>query len=231
MSEEQSPSKSRNGFLSLPMLRDLLIVLFLALAGWKAVTSDLEMDLSAFTFTDLLALIMALFSIGLSVAFYFKATDASNQFYDNTYRFTKEMSEILGRIEAGFGEKLRHLDEGYSGIRDKFDRLPQYAQVTTEDVRQEEEEVEKKEQEQRALLDDLTQKAKLAEHEKVAFLHALSQKTEELEQARAELRGLKATTHRSPKELSERGQVLRYIASRIGAAIPVGADEGVSSFV
>ena len=39
-----------------------------------------------------------------------KATDTSNNFYDNSYKFTKEISEILGRIEAGFGEKLKHID-------------------------------------------------------------------------------------------------------------------------
>lgn len=134
------------------------------------------------------------------------------------------MSEILGRIEAGFGEKLRHLDEGYSGIRDKFDRLPYYGQATTDELKKEEAEVKLKEQEQRALLDQLTERAKLAEHEKSSFLQALSQKTKELEEAKAELRGLKATTHSSPHEAQERRTVLRYIAHRVRAATPDGAD-------
>src|SRR6185436_4120877 len=62
----------------------------------------------------LLSLVLSVFAMALSVAFYFRATDTSNTFYDNTYKFTREMSEVLGRIEAGFGERLRHLDEGYS---------------------------------------------------------------------------------------------------------------------
>lgn len=224
MSEHPDDSAQKRGFLSLPVIRDILIVVAILVVGWKAAASDLKLDLSAFSFTDLLALIMSLFSVWLSVAFYFKATDASNQFYDNTYRFTKEMSEILGRIEAGFGERLRHLDEGYSGIRDRFDRLPYYEQATSDELKKEEAEVKLKEQEQRALLDELTKRAKLVEHEKSSFLQALSQKTKELEEAKAELRGLKATTHSSPHEAQERRAVLRYIAQVVRAAMPDGTD-------
>lgn len=224
MTTEKEPKPSRKGFLSLAILRDILIVLLVAIVGWRILNAELKVDLSAFSFTDLLALIMSLFSIWLSVAFYFKATDASGQFYDNTYRFTKEMSEILGRIEAGFGERLRHIDEGYAGIRERFDRLPSYGKVTKDEVQKEEEEVRKKEKEQHDLLEELTQRAKLAEHEKQSFLQALSQTTDELEQARVELRRLKANSRRSNSDLSESRGVIRYIAQRIREATPPGAD-------
>lgn len=72
--------------------------------AWKLLSAEFKIDLASFSFNDFLALVLALFSVALSVAFYFKANEASNQFYDNTYKFTKEMSEILGRIEAGFGD-------------------------------------------------------------------------------------------------------------------------------
>jgi len=67
--------------------------------------------------STLLSLLLALFSVALSALFYFKATDTSNAFYDNTYKFTKEIAELLVKIESGFGEKLRHLDEGYKNTR------------------------------------------------------------------------------------------------------------------
>jgi len=105
-------------------LKVYVIFVFSSLIAWKLATSFINLDLSDFNFTDLLSVLMALFAIVLSVAFYFKAEETSNKFYHNSYEFTKEISEILGRIEAGFGEKLRHLDEGYTGLRDKFDNIP-----------------------------------------------------------------------------------------------------------
>ena len=226
MSDDNKTATAKKGFLSLPFLRDILIVVAIAIAGWKLSRAELKIDLAAFAFTDLLALLLALFSVWLSVAFYFKASEASNQFYDNTYRFTKEMSEMLGRIEAGFGEKLRHLDEGYSGIRERFDRMPHYTNVTNADVKKEEDEVKQKEKEQQALIEDLAQKAKLAEHEKKALFENLAQKSEALEQARIELRRLKRSSQSSSEETQERRVVLRYIVSKIADAYsgeaPVG---------
>ncbi|MFN7122302.1 MAG: hypothetical protein ACK4NM_09750 [Hydrogenophaga sp.] len=209
----------RGGFLSLPFLRDLLLVALVVVVAWKLINADFKFDLASFSFTDFLALVLALFSVALSVAFYFKANDASNQFYDNTYKFTKEMSEILGRIEAGFGERLRHLDEGYSGMRDRLDKLPQYG-ATPSDVKKEEEEIERKESEQRALIEDLARKAKLAEHEKQALFANLAQKHEELEQARAELRQMQASRHAGSAEMSKSRSVARYVAHQLKRSLP-----------
>ena len=199
--------KSRSGFLSLPFLRDLLLIALVVVVAWKLLSAEFKIDLASFSFNDFLALVLALFSVALSVAFYFKANEASNQFYDNTYKFTKEMSEILGRIEAGFGERLRHLDEGYSGMRDRLDRLPHYG-ATPSEVKKEEEEIKRKEAEQRALIEDLARKAKLAEHEKQALFENLSQKNDELEQARMELRQMQASRHQSPTDPFQKRAVL-----------------------
>lgn len=226
MSNETTKSAIRTGFLSLPVLRDVLLVTLIAILGWKLLTAELKIDLAAFGFSDLLALILALFSVWLSIAFYFKATDASNQFYDNTYRFTKEMSEMLGRIEAGFGEKLKHLDEGYSGIRDRFDRMPAYAPVTNADVKKEEDEIRQKEQEQKTLLEGLAQKAKLAAHEKDTLFATLAQKSEELDQARMELRQMQNSSRRSAEDIARRRSLLRFVASKLKQAMPpVGPEE------
>jgi hypothetical protein len=221
-------SASRHGFLSLPFLRDLLLVALMVVVAWKLLNADIKLDLASFSFNDFLALVLALFSVALSVAFYFKANDASNQFYDNTYKFTKEMSEILGRIEAGFGERLRHLDEGYSGMRDRLDKLPHYG-ATPSDVKKEEEEIKRKEGEQRALIEDLARKAKLAEHEKQALFANLSQKSEELEQARMELRQMQESSHPVPthRNRSQRRAVLSYVGRKLKSALP--PDESAES--
>lgn len=225
MSNEPQSNKTSSGFLTLPILRDSAVVLLAAIVGWKLIRSDIQVDLSKFSFSELLALLLSLFSVWLSVAFYFKAGDTSNQFYDNSYKFTKEMSEILGRIEAGFGERLRHLDEGYSGIRDKFDRLPHYGTAISAEVKREEEEIKKREGEQRALLENLAKRAKLAEGEKEEIFAKLAEKNEELEQARLELRHLR---HRSedlsPGDRDLRRSLLHYIAESIKNEIPPDVD-------
>lgn len=202
-------SKTR-GFLSLPLVRDLLVIGLLMVIVWKLLSAEVKIDLASFSFNDFLALVLALFSVALSVAFYFKANEASNQFYDNTYKFTKDMSEILGRIEAGFGEKLRHLDEGYSGVRDRLDRIPHYG-ATPSEVKSEEEEIKRKEQEQRALIEELAEKAKLAEHEKKELFANLEAKHEELEKAKNELRIMQGDRNNSFRE-PDQNTVINYIA-------------------
>ena len=97
-------------------------LIFLAFAGvflYKFANLALGLKADSLTTTDLLAILLAFFSIGLAVFFYFKSSEESSRFYANSYDFTKDMSEMLGRIEAGFGEKLRHIDEGYTHISDK----------------------------------------------------------------------------------------------------------------
>ena len=168
--------------------------------------SELNFDFSKFDFSDLLSLTLAIFSIGLSVAFYFKATDTSNKFYDNTYKFTKEISEILGRIEAGFGERLRHLDEGYSGLVDKFDGNS--VQDKTDDIEaakleleEEKKKIEKEVEEKDQILETLLRKAKVNDTEKAKILSELKEKEQEISSLSNEMRYLKRNISRAERSL------------------------------
>jgi hypothetical protein len=213
LTESAKTQAGNTGFLSLPILRDATVVALIIVVGWKLLNAEIKFDLTSFSFNDFLSLVLALFSVALSVAFYFKANDASNQFYDNTYKFTKDMSEILGRIEAGFGERLRHLDEGYSGMRDRLDKLPHYDVASIVDVKKEEEEIQKKEAEQKAVIEDLAEKAKLAEHEKRALFSNLAHKSSELDQAKEELRQMQESRMQPSEDISLRRNVLNYAAN------------------
>lgn len=168
-------------------LKIVLSVGFSGVVIYRLATAPFSVDLTGFSFNDLLALVLALFSIALSVAFYFKATDTSNEFYNNTYRFTKDISEILGRIEAGFGERLKHLDEGYTGLRAKFDRMPFDKGKVEKELKEEEEQAERVEKEKEKLLEDLARRAKLQEEEKRALFKQLSEKDAEVAKTRAEI--------------------------------------------
>lgn len=96
----------------------------LVLAGvliWKMLhTPDL---LAKLDFSDVLSLVLALFSIWLSVSFYYKATEQSNAFYDRVFDFTKDVGVTLGRIEERFGERLTHLGETQSGMQARMDEV------------------------------------------------------------------------------------------------------------
>ena len=191
-----SKRKLVKGFLTLKSLRDVILLLILFVTAWKLIAAPLTLDLSGFKFTDFLSLIMAIFAVSLSVAFFFKASDTSNKFYDNVYKFTQEVSEILGRIEAGFGERLRHIDEGYTGLRDKFESLPFDLPSAKEKEKEEKKEVEMKEAQLKTMISDLMERAQLAQHEKSSLLSKLNAAQAEIESSKKEL-------HRLQRDISQ----------------------------
>lgn len=204
-------------------LKVIIIAAFGALIAWKIAVSPISISIPDLRLSDLISLVISLFAIALSVAFYLKATETSNTFYDNTYKFTQEVSEILGRIEAGFGERLRHLDEGYAGLRDKFDRIPVDPVKVEKQVKKEEEQVKKKEEERNQLLESLAQKAKLQEHEKQQLFAQLKDREEELNNARHQLAFYKRrldqaespSRRQTSSRLGENSSAARYIRTRL----------------
>ena len=192
----------------------IMMLAFFGVISWRIAWSNWNLDLSKFDFSDLLALIMGLFAIAISVAFYFKATDTSNKFYDNVYKFTQETSEILGRIEAGFGERLRHLDEGYSGLQTRFDR---FSSITPAEGKKKVEETKEKETEEKAKFDKakqemeselkkLTHKAYSQERERHEFMEKLGSLQAERDMAEANLRQLKEERDRLQHEMQNMEQ-------------------------
>ncbi|MEI8706637.1 hypothetical protein [Pseudoalteromonas sp. B62] len=201
--------------LSLRNVRDLVVLIFFGVLSYKLFSIDLSLNIKEFGFTDLLSMLVAFFAIALSVAFYFKATDTSNRFYDNSYAFTKDVSEILGRMEAGFGERLRHLDEGYTGIRDRFDKLPFDSAKAMEEIEKENEEIKKKEAEQRKTLEELAQKAHLVESEKTALFEHMEMLNRDLEESKLEARRLQKIMHMNEMKHGEGSfEVLQYLVRR-----------------
>ena len=66
-------------------------IIYLAVTGvlcWKIYETPVFLQ---FDFPAFLALLLALFSVALAALFYFKATDTSNAFYDNTYKFNSSL--------------------------------------------------------------------------------------------------------------------------------------------
>jgi chromosome segregation ATPase len=212
---DDKKTEQLKSLLSLRSFRDLVVLIFFGVMSFKLFSMELTLNIKEFGFTDLLSMLVAFFAIGLSVAFYFKATDTSNRFYDNSYAFTKDVSEILGRMEAGFGERLRHLDEGYSGIRDRFDKLPFDSAKAMEEIEKENEEIKKKEAEQRKTLEELAQKAHLVESEKLELFEHMERLNRDLEESKDEARRLEKMLHfNEMRHGKDSFKVLEYLARR-----------------
>lgn len=170
----------------------VLVIIFSLTLVYKIIFSDLSGLFSGFNFSDLLSLFLALFSVGLAVVFYFKATETANEFYNNTYKFTRDVSEILGRVEAGFGEKLSHLDEGYSGLKSAVERLP-YDRVEAERrIQEEEAEVNEAEKVRDMIFNTLAERAKLDQKEKEKLFEQLKEQEIKLGKANAEIIQMKS---------------------------------------
>jgi|GEM_PF-1123610 len=149
---------------------------------------DLKLD-----FPTLLSLLLAFFSVGLSALFYFKATETSNNFYDNTHKFTRDIAQLLAKMESGFGERLKHLDEGYSSVRDHLQTNGN--SYSDEDskrkIKEEKEQAKKTIEEREKIINDLLEKAHIDGAEKETVLEHLNEKERELKDSRNEIEKLK----------------------------------------
>ncbi|NOQ23924.1 MAG: hypothetical protein GQ564_01050 [Bacteroidales bacterium] len=191
-------------------------ILFSVLIAYKLAISNIIFDFSNFDFDTLLSLILALFAISLSVAFYFKANDTSNLFYDNTYKFTKEISEILGRIEAGFGERLRHLDEGYSGLSEKINSPAgkQNIKETKAEIEKEKEDLKKEVKARKELIDRLIEQSQLQEDEKKDIKRQLRDREKEIRRKNTEINYLSEKIETNKENVEEIHPVIKRALMR-----------------
>ena len=150
-------------------------------------------------FPMLLSLLLALFSVGLSALFYFKATDSSNKFYDNTHKFTRDIAQLLAKMESGFGERLRNLDEGYTSMRGYFqvEKTSSAAGVDTkyfEEVKKkleaENEEYKRTVNERSVIIDELIEKSQLDKTDKDEISKRLKDKEFEILEMQNEIKKL-----------------------------------------
>lgn len=126
-----------------------------------------------FSFESLLSLLLAFFSIFISIFFYFKADETSNKFYDSSYDFMKDVSVTLGKIEERFGEKLNNLN-------DKVSHLSVVKDEKTEELQNVEDEKQK-------MIEELLDKAKMNEKQKEEYVKRLREKEDEADYLRSQL--------------------------------------------
>ncbi len=131
---------------------------------------------NSFSLESLLSLMLAFFSIFISVFFYFKTEETSNHFYDMSYDFMKDVSVTLGKIEERFGEKLNHLD-------DKISNLSLVKEEKTEKLQNVEDEKQK-------MIDELMDKAKFDAKQKEEYHRRYREKEAEADKLRMQLQSI-----------------------------------------
>lgn len=107
--------KMKNAIILIGVILGTIILLcILGSILYIALFTDKQLNIDVAT---IVSIILALFSIFISMMFYFKATDTSNKFYNNSFNFMKEQSELLGRIDERFTEKLNYVVGLLTSIR------------------------------------------------------------------------------------------------------------------
>jgi len=180
------PNQNKNGLWE--WVKAISTLIIVGVVSYKVYMTPIELTVD---FPTLLSLLLALFSVALAALFYFKATDTSNTFYDNTYNFTKDIAQLLVKMESGFGERLRNLDEGYSSMRDSLQHYNERPSVDVENTKQkiesEKVEMEKVVQERNNIIETLIERANLQEEERSTITEELKEKESELAEAQREL--------------------------------------------
>jgi len=192
------------------VVKSLCLLILVIVLSIKIYQTPLQVTVD---FPTLLSLLLALFSVALAALFYFKATDTSNTFYDNTYKFTRDVAQLLVKMESGFGERLRHLDEGYSSMRSYLQdgvKKPANEEVekTKKKLEDEKQEVNKTIEERNRIVRDLIERSNLQKEEKEKVSAQLKEKEQELAEMQQEVSKLnrrlmmeKVRKHRAEAEL------------------------------
>ena len=200
------PSEQKISEITMPglirLIREVAVVGVLAYLGVKLFSGDLSLDFGKLSPTELVSFLLAFFSIGLSAAFYFAATSQSNQFYDNVNKFSKDTSELLGRLD----EQVKGIGGRQSELKDSIDKYylqdrPKQNDAAKEEVLAETQEVE---QNLSKLVSELLDKSNLSQAERIAFEAELKSKDAELGALRERMGRLSLTRDASVRRYAQR---------------------------
>lgn len=125
---------------------------------------------NGFSVESLLSTILALFSIVISMLFYFKTDTASSKFYDKVYDFNETQHSLLASINSLFTEKFKNLD-------DRFTRM-EAAKIEIKGI----------EEEKGEIVDKFAKTYKIPDAEKMKLLTELGEKDRAVEKLKNELK-------------------------------------------
>lgn len=131
-----------------------------------------------FTIESLLSIALAFFSIFISIIFYFKAEETSNQFYDKSYTFMKDMSVTLGKIEERFGEQLKTINEKITDLNNQKKEISHEIQSIEDDKDK--------------FINELLEKATINEEEKKKYQENIDEKNKQIRNLKNKIRKIES---------------------------------------
>jgi len=158
-------------------IREVAIIGVLSFLFIDVFSGGLSLDFTKLSPTELVGILLAFFSISLSAAFYFAATNASNKFYDNINKFNKDTSELLGRLD----EQLKHVNTRQKELGDRIDKS--YLNSSSDDEKssaENEKKIEDTQNKWQESLDKILNLAKIKPEEKIKLENELKLKNSEL---------------------------------------------------
>jgi len=183
------------------LIREVALIVLAIIIINKVLDAKLNFDFSKLSATDLVALLLATFSIALSAAFYFAATNSSAKFYDNMHNFTKDTSVILGQLT----ERLNSVDKGQDEVKNRFDKLYENGSSAKnleamEKEKEKKESVDKSRDEFNETIEKLINKIQVDPQEKEKIIKDITQKEEKLSSSLEKLSEYKLTNKMAAKE-------------------------------
>lgn len=178
-------------------VKALSTLALVAVTVFKIYETPVDMTLD---FPTMLSILLAFFSVGLSTLFYFKATETSNAFHKDAQQFNRDMGQVLAKIESGFGERLRSLDEGYSHVRDQLASREQFIAQTREDIEVGEKEWRATKAQKDEIISGLIEKANLQDEERNSILRKLEEKDQQLDVFQAQMNDLQQQLYDAKSE-------------------------------
>ncbi|MDC9784055.1 hypothetical protein KC986_18480 [Proteus mirabilis] len=183
-------------------------VLFVFFILLKFYSSTFTVD-----FSTLLSIVLAIFSIWLSATFYFKATETSNRFYENTYSHSKDIATLLVKIESGFGEKLDNLRDNYSSIDSRMNGyMKKPIEKERESIKSEmteaTEEIEKIKSSKDEIINNLILKTNLAEKDKEDIKLKLQEKEDALKNANDKIKLLENNLNKIDRKIKKNKNII-----------------------
>jgi hypothetical protein len=201
------------------LIRELAVIGVLAYLCIKLIMGEFSLDFGRLSPTELVSILLAFFSIGLSAAFYFAATSQSNQFYDNVNKFSKDTSELLGRLD----EQVKGIGGRQSELKDSLDKYYLRDRERGGEAAREEaqEKIKEAERNLSEMVSALLEKANLPVSERTAFEAELKAKDEELSSLRQRVARMSTSRESSVR------RYVRTLIDRIGInrAISLSVDD------
>lgn len=198
-------------------VQGICTVLFVFFVLLKFYNSTFQVD-----FSTLLSILLAIFSIWLSATFYFKATETSNLFYQNTYVHSKDIATLLAKIESGFGEKLNSLNANYLNMMDIIQIPFEKNEKIEIEMTKRNDEVDKLKTSLSEIINNILEKTDLGDQEREHIKSELRDKEEQLKEAEKnvldlerKLSSLNIENSTNMKRIIDRDQEVSYFVQRI----------------